>query len=38
MVMILEKIVGAKNLANMFTKCVDIGTLRLCKASIGMMQ
>ena len=36
--MCLEKIEGAKNLANMLTTCVDVGKMRLCKASIGMVQ
>ena len=36
--MYLEKIEGAKNPANMLTKCVDVGKLRLCKALIGMVQ
>ena len=36
--MCLEKIEGVTNLSNMLTKCVDVGTLRLCKTSIGMMQ
>ena len=35
MVMCLEKIKGAKNPANMMTKCVDVEILMLCKASIG---
>jgi len=38
MVMCFEKIKGAKNPTNMLTKCVDVGMLRLCKASIGMMS
>ena len=29
--MYFEKIEGAKNLANMLTKCVDVGILGLCK-------
>ena len=33
----LEKIEGAKNPADMLTKCVDVGKLRLCKALIGMV-
>ena len=36
--MCLEKIEGAKNPADMLTKCVDVGKLRLCKALIGMVQ
>ena len=35
--MFLEKIEGAKNPADMLTKCVDIGKLRLCKASVGLL-
>ena len=33
-----EKIEGAKNPANMLTKCVYVEILRLCKTSIGMVQ
>ena len=36
--MCCEKIEGAKNPADMLTKCVDVGKLRLCKALIGMVQ
>jgi len=36
--MCLEKIKGAKNPGNMLTKCIDVGTLKLCKASIGMVS
>ena len=36
--MCLEKIEGSKYLVNMLTKCVDVGILRLCKASIGIVQ
>ena len=36
--MCLETTKGAKNPANMLTKCVDVGKLRLCKALIGMVQ
>ena len=36
--MCLEKIEGAKNPADMLTKCVDVGKLRSCKALIGIMQ
>ena len=36
--MCLEKIDGAKNPADMLTKCADVGKLRLCKALIGMVQ
>ena len=35
MVMYFEKIEGAKNPAYMLTKCIDVGILRLCKASLG---
>ena len=35
--MCLEKIEGAKNPADMLTKCVDVGKLKLCKALIGMV-
>ena len=38
MVMCFEKREGVKNPANMLTKCVDVGILRLCKTSIGMVQ
>ena len=38
MVMCFEKIEGAKNPVNMLTKCVDVGILRLCRASIDMGQ
>ena len=33
----LKKIKGEKNLAYMLTKCVDVGKLRLCKTSIGLL-
>ena len=33
----LEKIEGAKNPADMLTKCVDVGKLRLCKTSVGLL-
>ena len=36
--MCLEKIEGAKNPADMMTKCVDVGKLRLCKTSVGILQ
>ena len=35
--MYLEKIEGAKNPAGMLTKCVDVGKLRLCKTSVGLL-
>ena len=35
--MCLEKIEGAKNPADMLTKCVDVGKLKLCKALIGIV-
>ena len=35
--MCLEKIEGAKNPADMLTKCVDVGNLRLCKTSGGLL-
>ena len=35
--MCFEKIAGAKNPANILTKCVDVGILRLCKISIDMV-
>ena len=35
--MCLEKIVGAKNLTDMLTKCVDVGKLGLCKTSVGLL-
>ena len=38
MVMCLEKIEGAKNPTKMMTKCVDLEILRLCKASIDIVQ
>ena len=38
MAVCLEKIECAKNLANMLTKCVNVGTLTLCKALIGMVH
>ena len=36
--MCLEKIEDAKNPADMLTKCVDVGKLRLCKTSTGLLQ
>ena len=36
--MCLEKIEGAKNPADMLTKCVDVGKLRLCKTLVGLLQ
>ncbi|PHT28069.1 hypothetical protein CQW23_32332 [Capsicum baccatum] len=37
-VMCLEKIKGgAKNPADMLTKCVDVGKLRLCKTLVGLL-
>ena len=36
--MCLEKINGAKNPADMLTKRVDVGKVRLCKVLIGMVQ
>ena len=36
--MCFEKIQGAKNLADMLTKCVDVGKLRLCKTLVGLLQ
>ena len=35
--MCLEKIEGAKNPADMLTKCVDVGKLGLCKTSVGLL-
>ena len=35
--MCLEKIEGAKNSADMLTKCVYVGKLRLCKTSVGLL-
>ena len=35
--MCLEKIEGSKNPADMLTKCVDVGKLRLCKTSVGLL-
>ena len=35
--MCLEKIEGAKNMADMLTKCGYIGKLRLCKTSVGFL-
>ena len=35
--MCLEKIEGAKNPADMLTKYVDVGKLRLCKTSVGLL-
>ena len=35
--MCLEKIEGAKNPADMLTKCVDVGKLRLCKTLVGLL-
>ena len=34
---ILEKICGSKNLADMLTKCVTIEKLKLCAASVGLL-
>ena len=36
-VVILEKIYGSKNLADMLTKGVTIEKLKLCAASIGLL-
>ena len=36
--MCLEKIESAKNPTDMLTKCVDVGKLRLCKTSDGLLQ
>ena len=33
----LEKIEGAKNPADMLTKCVDVGKLMLRKTSVGLL-
>ena len=35
--MCLEKIEGAKNTTDMLKKCVDVGKLRLCKTSVGLL-
>ena len=35
--MFLEKKEGAKNPTDMLTKCVDVGKLRLCKTSVGLL-
>ena len=35
--MCLEKIEGAKNQADMLTKCVDVGKLGLCKTLVGVL-
>ena len=35
--MFLEKIEGAKNPEDMLKKCVDVGNLRLCKTSGGLL-
>ena len=35
--MCLKNIEGAKNPADMLTKCVDVGKLRLCKTSDGLL-
>ena len=35
--MCLEKIEGAKNAADILTKCVDVRKLRLCKTSVGLL-
>ena len=35
--MCLEKIEGEKNPRDMLTKCVDVGKLRLCKTSVGLL-
>ena len=34
--MCLNKIEGAKNPADILTKCVDVGKMRLCKSSVGL--
>ena len=35
--MCLEKIEGAMNPTDMLMKCVDVGKLRLCKTSVGLL-
>ena len=35
--MCLENIEGAKNPADMLTKCVDVWKLRFCKTSVGLL-
>ena len=35
--MCLDKIEGAKNPKDMLPKCVDVGNLRLCKTSVGLL-
>ena len=35
--MCLEKIDSVKNPTDMLTKCVDVGKLRLCKTSVGLL-
>ena len=35
--MCLKKIEGAKNLADMLTKCLDVGKLRLYKTIVGLL-
>ena len=35
--MCLEKIEGAKNPADIWTKCVDVGKLRLCKTLVALL-
>ena len=35
--MCLEKIEDAKNPADMLMECVDVGKLRLCKTSVGLL-
>ena len=35
--MCLEKIEGEKNLAEILTKCVDVGKVRLCKTSVCLL-
>ena len=35
--MCLEKIEGSKHPADILTKCVDFGKLRLCKTSVGLL-
>ena len=36
--MCLEKIEGAKNPADILTKCVDFGKVGLCKTSVGLLE
>ena len=35
--MCLEMIEGAKNPTDILTKCVDVGKMRLCKTSVGLL-